>query len=409
MPRQRSTVDLPKGKQSVGRQPIPSAHQIDPVWCPGPVPPRFWQHEEHRRDYLLWLAHKLRLRRMEQWYSVTGKSFTRNHGATVLDYYRGSPCEMLRSLFPQYEWCEWRFSRVPHEFWDSLENQWRFLEWLGREMGVRRLEDWYRVTIKDVARHGGDRLLSRYGYCLLPIMSSLYPEHDWKPWLYTRVPVGFWRNRGNRRSYMRWLGEQLGFRKAEDWYRVTYRDFQEHGGNKPLARRSIATAVADAFPGYPWELRRFKHIVESPDTVHTPKGFWTVRANRLRYLRCLGRRLGFRQPADWYRVSVADFKRHKGAQCLSYYRCCPALAAMDLHPKYPWMEWLFPRVPTGFWARPENRRRYVRWLGEQLGFQRPEDWCRMRQRDFARNHGGGLLRLYRSMGDLRRDLLPDLD
>ena len=33
------------------------------------------------------------------------------------------------------------------------------------------------------------------------------------------------------------------------------------------------------------------------------------------------------------------------------------------------MEWLLANVPGGFWSKAKNRKRYVRWLGKQLGIR----------------------------------------
>ncbi len=415
MPRPKS-IHLPE-KIPVGSQPIcfKRIERLDPVWCSGRVPLRFWENEKNHRDYLLWLAHKLRFRRMEQWYSVKGKDFIRNYGRTVLKHYRGSPSEMLRTLLPEYDWCEWLFVQVPDGFWDVPANQLRFVEWLGHEMGVCHWQDWYRVTETDVKQNGGDCLLTRYNYSLLRIFSSLFPEHDWKPWLFRWTPRGFWDQPENRRRYMLWLGEQLGFRKMEDWYRVRVRDFQQHRGGTLLEScrlGSIPAVLADAFPEYTWDMQRFrKRATGAGKIIRHPKGFWMVRANRLRYLRGLGRQLGFLRPEDWYQVTGADFRRYQGfGILLSSYRSCPVLAAMELYPKYPWKEWLFPRVPKGFWNQPENHRRYMDWLGKQLGFHQPEDWYHVHQRDFANNHGNALVSRYgSSLRNLLRQLLPDLD
>jgi len=386
-------------KKPVGQQPIcfKRIEWLDPVWCPGPVPLRFWEDEKNRHNYLLWLGHKLRLRRMDHWYSLKAKDIN----SAVLGYYRCFS-EMLRSLYPDYDWQEWLFTNAPHGFWRVPENQRRFMEWVGRKMGVCRWEDWYRVARKDVLRHGGEALLLRYRHSLYRMISAVFPEHDWKPWLFTRVSPGFWKHPENRRHYLCWLGEQLGFEKPEDWYRLTCGDFRQHQGGELLVARyhgSMSAAVTDAFPDYPWDLRRFQRDY----------GYWMTRANRLRYMRWLGRQLGFRRPADWYRVTGKDFDRHQGFHCLTYYHCCPAMAVMDLYPKHPWKEWLFPRVPTNFWRQPENQRRYMDWLGKRLGFRRPEDWHRVRQQDFANNHGASLLGVYRTLRNLLRELLPDLD
>ena len=60
-------------KIPVGRTPIcdPSyLRRINPVWVCEPVPFRFWEDVDNRRDFLLWLAHKQRFRWMTDWYRL---------------------------------------------------------------------------------------------------------------------------------------------------------------------------------------------------------------------------------------------------------------------------------------------------------------------------------------------------
>ena len=61
-------------KEPVANQPICPDRRIrliDPVWVFGTVPSGFWQQPENRRNYLLWLGHKLGFRRMSDWYRLT--------------------------------------------------------------------------------------------------------------------------------------------------------------------------------------------------------------------------------------------------------------------------------------------------------------------------------------------------
>lgn len=48
-----------------------------------------------------------------------------------------------------------------------------------------------------------------------------------------------------------------------------------------------------------------------------PQGYWTLAAHRRGYMIWLGRQLGFKQFEDWYRLQVADFKRHRGGGLLA--------------------------------------------------------------------------------------------
>ena len=38
-------------------------------------------------------------------------------------------------------------SRLPQKFWTDPHNHRRYIEWLGRELGINQLDDWYRVLV----------------------------------------------------------------------------------------------------------------------------------------------------------------------------------------------------------------------------------------------------------------------
>ena len=82
-----------------------------------------------------------------------------------------------------------------------------------------------------------------------------------------------------------------------------------------------------------------------------------------------------RRPEDWYVLTSATVRRFGGSGLLqSYYRGSQQNMLRDYLPWYDWKEWLFPKVPGGFWMDLANCRRYLEWLGEKLGFDEPEDW-----------------------------------
>ncbi len=82
---------------------------------------------------------------------------------------------------------------------------------------------------------------------------------------------------------------------------------------------------------------------------------------------------------------------------------------VDCFPEYEWYEWFFGHAPRGFWSVPDNRQRYMQWLGRQLGFHRPRDWYGIRQDDFEAHRGSTLLHCYSSMYDFMQEFLPQLD
>jgi hypothetical protein len=62
--------------------------------------------------------------------------------------YNGSPFQMLSSVYPEHNWLEWKFDRRPVNFWTNLGNQRKFLDWAGKELKIKELDDWYKVTLK---------------------------------------------------------------------------------------------------------------------------------------------------------------------------------------------------------------------------------------------------------------------
>jgi hypothetical protein len=58
---------------------------------------------------------------------------------------------------------------------------------------------------------------------------------------------------------------------------------------------------------------------------------------------------------------------------------------------YHFYEWRFAETPKRFWHVPYNCRRYLYWLGEQLGFRHPQDWYSISTKHFRENYGRGLL------------------
>ena len=124
-----------------------------------------------------------------------------------------------------------------------------------------------------------------------------------------------------------------------------------------------------------------------------PTGFWKDRENRHQYLDWLGEQLGHTKPEHWYQLAAHAIKTRRGSRLLQEYRSLFALL-LDYRPKHHWLEWRCTVVPRGFWADHANRRRYLDWLGAQLGYHHTEDWQRLRVTDVLQHHGERLLTLF---------------
>ncbi len=236
-----------------------------------------------------------------------------------------------------------------------------------------------------------------------PICGAAYLRRIDPVWMPGRVPMYFWEDQTHRRDYLLWLADRLGFRTMEGFYGLTISVCKRNYGRGLLDYWGSSTleAVRDCFPQYDWKPWLFTQ-------VHS--GFWDSPANLRSYMDWLGQRLGYRRSEDWYEITIHDFLRNRGGTLMNWhYRGSPASAVIDLVPAQEWCEWKFRRVPPGFWDAAENRWRYLRWLGREMGFRRTKDWYRIKARDLVRRHGKELLTRYPSFYDLMREFLPQLD
>ncbi|NQV28343.1 MAG: hypothetical protein HQ518_28655 [Rhodopirellula sp.] len=305
---------------------------------------------------------------------------------------RRRPDPLVRKI-PNKE-AVWLEGPVPTGFWTSTENQRTYLLWLGQRLGFRQLADYYRIKTSDFkANRGSGALLHCWGSSSVTAVMQTFPEHEWQEWLFVSCPRSFWADRKNHRRYMKWLGEQCHVNQPDDWYRITNRDFREHKGGAFLLHydSTISEAVKAYLPNRNWNEWQFGK---------TPKGFWEYRANRVRYMKWLGKRLGCKKLDDWYGVTRKEFEQNFGNQLMKHYNGSPLAAAMDCFSNHDWLEWKFARVPVGFWKKKANRERYFDWLGKTLKIRRPEDWKQVRRADLKDNFGGGLLAMYRSVETL---------
>lgn len=208
-------------------------------------------------------------------------------------------------------------------------------------------------------------------------------------WFGNRVPNGYWDIRENRVLYRDWLGEQCGFVNPADWYRLRRHHFQQNNGGGLLRNvygSSVLAAMVDYRPDYNWRPWLFGGA---------PNGFWSQAVNRHRYMDWLGQELGFSSTEDWYAVTGAHFFDYHGGGLLNnMYKGSVQAILHDYRPDFPWQAWRFHSVPQSFWSQHSNRRDYMSWLGEVLGFKTRDDWKSLNREHFLHHNGSGLFATY---------------
>ncbi len=75
---------------------------------------------------------------------------------------------------------------------------------------------------KEIEDLGGGRLLLIHD-SVSQLFSTLYPDFEWLPWLFGKVPKNYWGDVNNQLKFLNWAGKKLNINKMEDWYNVSYK------------------------------------------------------------------------------------------------------------------------------------------------------------------------------------------
>ena len=102
-----------------------------------------------------------------------------------------------------------RLRQVRQGFWDDPANRHRYMHWLGKQLGFRRVEDWYQLSKQRMTEYYGGGLLAHFGDSPSAVLKDYRPDYGWLEWRFAHAPLGFWDEPVNRRRYMDWLGQQV--------------------------------------------------------------------------------------------------------------------------------------------------------------------------------------------------------
>lgn len=238
------------------------------------------------------------------------------------------------------------------------------------------MEDWYTIRQSDFRRYGGSNILKHYNESPSLAVQSAYPEHKWVTFLFSNVPQSYWKDSSNHRSYMDWLGDQLGYKCLDDWYKVTQDDFLRNGGMGLITgyyNGSPSQVLHAVYPTHPWQMRRFTRI---------PRGYW-IGGNKLQQtMDWLGNQLSIKSMDDWYNVHTRDISSKEGTSVLlMQYNNSVSRMLQAAYPAHPWQLWRFKKVPKDYWTNVKNNetelKQVLEWVGNQLSIKELDDWYRV--------------------------------
>ena len=98
------------------------------------------------------------------------------------------------------------------------------------------------------------------------------------------VKRGIWNDKENHVKYANWLGDTLGYKKRDDWYKINAKVIHDNYGRGLIKNKYSSSPklfVISVYPEYTWDLSKFKQnysqgqiewlnymILSIPDIIH---------------------------------------------------------------------------------------------------------------------------------------------
>ena len=77
----------------------------------------------------------------------------------------------------------------------------------------------FNIKIKDIYQFKGGQTVFQ-GRHLSSVLAEVYPDFDWKPWKFSRIPKSVWENKTVHREFMDSVAKELKIKDKSDWYNV---------------------------------------------------------------------------------------------------------------------------------------------------------------------------------------------
>jgi len=119
--------------------------------------------------------------------------------------HRGSPADLIRAVYSEHKFLPWKFNSVPKNYWSKVENRRNYLEWIKTENKWTHLEDFYKLEMTFL-QETSPSLVNHIN--LIQLVKSAYPNHNWEPWKFSKVPNGYWESEANQRNFILQIASQ---------------------------------------------------------------------------------------------------------------------------------------------------------------------------------------------------------
>ena len=129
---------------------------------------------------------------------------------------------------------------------------------------------------------------------LSQLLHTVYPEHEWLPWKFSKAPAKYWDDVKNQRKFIDWARKELKIKEINDWHSIKMQDIISLGGRILVNKYhwSMYQLLSSIYPEHDWLSWKYSNVNAS-----------NLKSNeRKLFLDYVGKKLNVKKMEDWYKV-----------------------------------------------------------------------------------------------------------
>ena len=189
-------------------------------------------------------------------------------------------------------------------------------------------------------------------------------------------PQGYWKPLENKKKYIGFLSNKLGFTCYEHWYKIENKDFEKNKGllwEYFKKKKSIKNLLYDVFPNYNWMPFLFTKV---------EKDWFEKKLNHYIFMNYLMKQEKIEKVyPDLYKLTYTTLvEKYRGKTLYRKYKNSIFNLLKSLYPEHRWCVWKF-QVVSPEHGDENILKEYMVELEKHLGFKEPEDWYYVKRKD----------------------------
>lgn len=153
-------------------------------WCEWKFHPRlpgYFDNLDNLRKAIKSIEKELGITTPEDWYQYTAHIIDEHLGSGLLaNKYKWSLSYLLATVYPDYSWKGYKFSKAPSGYWDNILNQREWLSDFMESKGFTSYEQLYDVICEDINSFYGRGLTDYYGGSYIRAFLAIVPDFPWE-------------------------------------------------------------------------------------------------------------------------------------------------------------------------------------------------------------------------------------